>query len=130
LLIENVIGEMIEMTYSIQVRKKIMDLHKTGITYEELSKRFVVSVRTLSRWKKELVPKERRNKPWTSINKEALIEDMQKYPDGYCYERAQRLGVSKSGIHDGIKRLGITYKKNPKTSQSRSRKKIYILPKD
>jgi transposase len=118
------------MTYSLPIRKKIMDLHTSGITYKELSKRFCVSVRTLSRWKKELKPKKSRNKPWTSINKESLIEDLQKYPDSYCYERAQRLCVSKSGIHDGMKRLRITYKKNPKSSQSGSRKKIYILPKD
>jgi len=116
------------MTYPIQFRKKIMKLHANGITYENLSFRFGISIRTLNRWKKEITPKRTRNRPWKKINKEKLIEDIKQYPDAYSYERASRLCVSKSGIQDAMKRLSITYKKNTKSSQGGSRKKSYFLP--
>ena len=118
------------MTYPIQFRKKIMKLHEAGMKYEEIERKYLVSIRTLTRWKKEIVPKSTRNKPWSKINKEALLEDIRKYPDSYGYERAERLCASKSGIADAMKRLSVTYKKNAKSSKSGSRKKIYVLPKD
>ncbi|WP_322497797.1 hypothetical protein, partial [Candidatus Cyrtobacter comes] len=58
------------------------------------------------RWKKELDPPKNRIRAWSVINREALIED--KHPSDYCYERAIRLGGSKSGIHDAIGRLGVS----------------------
>jgi hypothetical protein len=39
---------------------------------------------------------------------EALKRDVEKYPDAYQYERAQRLGVSQRGIGYAWKRLGIS----------------------
>ncbi len=118
------------MTYPIQFRKKIMKLNESGMKYEEIERKYLVSIRTLSRWKKEIMPKSKRNKPWKTINKEALIEDIKRYPDSYGYERAERLRASRTGIQDAMKRLSVTYKKNSKSSKSGSRKKIYVLPKD
>ena len=59
-----------------------------------------------------------------------LRQDIEEYPDSYCYERAKRLDASASGIRDAQYRLGVTYKKNPKSSEGGSRKKIYVLPKN
>jgi transposase len=118
------------MTYPIQFRKKIMKLHETGMKYEEIERKYLVSIRTLARWKKEIIPKSKRNKPWKKINKEALIEDIKKYPDSYGYERAERLCASRTGIQDAMKRLSVTYKKNTRSSESGSRKKIYVLSKN
>ena len=118
------------MTYPIQFRKKIMRLHEAGMKYEEIERKYLVSIRTLARWKREISPKSKRNKPWKKINKDALIADIQKYPDSYAYERAERLCASRTGIQDAMKRLSITYKKNSQSSQSGSRKKICILPKN
>lgn len=118
------------MTYPIQFRKKIMKLHAAGMKYEEIQQKYMISIRTLARWKKEITPKASRNKPWNKINKDALMADIQKYPDSYAYERAERLNASRSGIQDAMKRLSVTYKKNTNSSKSGSRKKIYILPKD
>lgn len=118
------------MTYPLQFRKKIMKLHASGMKYEEIEQQYLVSIRTLSRWKKEIMPKTTRNKPWKRISKDALIEDIQKYPDSYAYERAERLGASRTGIQDAMKRLSVTYKKNTKSSKSGSRKKICVLPEN
>lgn len=118
------------MTYSIQFRKKVLKLQSGGESFIKLSKRFKISTTTISRWKKELNPKPGRDKRPIKIDNEVLRKDIEDYPDSYSYERARRLGVSASGIKHAKKRIGVTYKKNTKSSESGSRKKIYILPKD
>lgn len=118
------------MTYSVQFRKKVLKFQSEGESFIKLSKRFKISTTTISRWKKELSPKLKRNKRPIKIDTEALKKDIKEYPDSYSYERARRLGVSASGIKHAKKRLGITYKKNLKSSESGSRKKVYVLPKD
>lgn len=118
------------MTYSIQFRKKVVKLQLSGESYIKLSKRFQISTTTISRWKKEINPKLRRNKRPIKIDNEALKKDIEEYPDSYSYERARRLGVSASGIKHAKKRIGVSYKKNTKSPESGSRKKIYILPKN
>ena len=52
---------------------------------------------------------------------DALKEDINRYPDAYHYERASRLQVSKTGIYWAMKRLGVSYKKNADSSESRRR---------
>jgi hypothetical protein len=59
---------------------------------------------------------------------EALRGDVEQYPDSYNEEGAKRFGVSPKGIFEALKRLGITYKKKPKTPQGGSRKAIRVLP--
>ena len=118
------------MTYSIQLRRKVLELQRSGETFIKLSHRFKISKTTISRWKKEITPKNHRNKKPVKIDYEALKKDIQEHPDSYSYERALRLGVSASGIRYAKKRLGISYKKNPKSSEGRSRKKVYVLPKN
>ena len=39
---------------------------------------------------------------------EALAGDVELYPDAYKYERADRIGGSKSGIQAALNRLGIS----------------------
>jgi len=46
----------------------------------------------------------------------ALSEDVHQYPDSYQYERAERLKVSIRCVGYALKRLGVTYKKNPQAS--------------
>nr|WP_307843725.1 IS630 transposase-related protein [Psychrobacter sp. CMS30] len=52
-----------------------------------------------------------RNKPPTKIPNEALLKDVEQHPDDYLYERARRFNCSKSGMHNALKRLGISQKK-------------------
>jgi len=69
-----------------------------------------------------------RHKPATRLDMDALKSDVQTYPDAYQFERAQRLGVSRSCIFYALKRLKVTYKKNTKSPKSVRRQKT-ILPK-
>lgn len=117
------------MTYSLDFRRKVLIVkEKEKLTFAETAKRFDVGLASVVRWRKNIVPKETRNKPETKINRETLQKDIATYPDAYQYERATRLGVSKSGIWHALRRLKVTYKKNPCSSQNRPRKTLCFLP--
>ncbi len=109
------------MTYSLDFRKKVLQIRaQEGLSFEEAGERFGVGKQTIYRWSKCLEPKKTRNKPPTKINNDKLRADVAEYPDAYHRERAARLGVSKRGIGDALKRLELTYKKNTQPSQSQS----------
>lgn len=107
------------MAYSLDFRKRVFALkEKEDLTFEETSKRFGIGIRTLFRWKQRLEPKTTRNKPATKINMEALKKDIAKRPDAYMFERAERFGVSTSGIFYALRRLKMSYKKNSVSPKS------------
>jgi transposase len=119
------------MTYSIDFRRKVLAIkEKEALSYAKVSSRFGIAVNTVFLWSKALAAKKTRNKPPTRIDRQVLRKDLEEHPDAYQYERAARLGVSKSGVYHALKRLNVTYKKNPKASQGRSRKAVYILSED
>jgi transposase len=100
------------MSYSSDFRCRVLEYkEKNNLTYKETASLFRVGISTLVRWGVGLEPKLTRNKQPTKIKTEALIEDVKSHPDAYQYERAQRLGVSKTGIFKALKRLKISYKK-------------------
>lgn len=116
------------MTYSRDFRKKVLSTRdKEGLTFVETAKRFGVSVNSILLWSKQVEPKRTKNRPELKIDREALIEDIKKYPDAYNYERARRFNVSTSGIVWAMKRLGVTYKKNTQPSQGQ-RRTTTVLP--
>ena len=109
------------MTYSIDFRKKVLSVkEKENLTIEETAKRFSIGTASVIRWSSKLEPCLTRNRTATKITAEALLKDVEMYPDAYQYERAARLNVSQHGICDALKRLNISYKKNSRSSQSRS----------
>jgi transposase len=117
------------MTYSRDLREKVLLIkEKEFLSFAKVAKRFDISIASIVRWAKNIESKETRNKPATKIDMEALKKDIEAYPDAYQYERAKRLNVSPMGIAHALKRLGITYKKNPKSPTGGFRKTICILP--
>lgn len=108
------------MAYSLDFRKRVLQIKKDGnLTFEKTSERFGVGIRTLFRWQNRIEPKLKRNKPAVKINMEKLAADVKKHPDAFQYERAERFGVSQWGIGLALRRLKITYKKNPESPQGR-----------
>lgn len=104
------------MTYSRDFRQRVQDYQNDyGLTFEQTSKHFKVSMTALFRWQNHIDPSLKRNKAPTKLHDSALLNDVEKYPDAYQYERAERLGVCQSAIHYGLKRLNITHKKNTST---------------
>ncbi len=115
------------MTYSIDFRKKVLAIkEKEKMSFESISKRFGVGKNTVFVWTKKISPLKNRNKTPTKIAIDRLKEDVVQYSDAYQYERAERLGFSKSGIQKALKRLNVTYKKSFKTSEGKRRREVRI----
>lgn len=53
-----------------------------------------VSKTALRRWLKDSSITQTRDKPPTTILNEALLKDVEQYPDGYLYKRASRFNCS------------------------------------
>ena len=101
------------MAYSLDFRKRVFAIQKRDkLSCGAVCERFGISTKTLGRWKKRIEPKLKRNKPATKIDMDALAADVEKYPDAYQYERAERLGVSSGCVLYALRRLGISHKKN------------------
>ena len=107
------------MTYPLKYRERVLEAKEEGLSYAETAEQYRVSISTIQRWEKEPKPQEKRNKPATKIDMQALENDVKKYPDAYQKERAKRFGVSPAGIGHALKRLKITRKKNAAASASR-----------
>jgi transposase len=118
------------MAYSLDFRRRVFALKKLeALTFSQTAERFKVGISTLVRWSNRLEPILKRNKPATKIDMEALRKDVEQHPDAFFYERAKRLGASKSGIEWALKRLGVVRKKKPQASQGGPRQTVYVLPK-
>ena len=118
------------MTYSIDFRKKVLSIKKEQkMSYERASKFFGISKTTILKWSKNIIPRVGRNKAATKIDMEALKIDVKKYPDSYIYERAQRLEASRNGVYYALKRLNVSYKKKPNSSESERRRET-VLPRE
>jgi transposase len=111
--------------YSLDFRKRILKIgEEQDLSIRELAKKYTIASRSIVNWKKRIDPILKRSKKPTKIDSEALRADVENHPDSYQYERAERLGASKSGIGRALKRLRITYKKNSKTPKSRRNQAI------
>ena len=99
------------MTYSIDYRKKVLSSIDNGLTVREAATFYAISTSTIHSWRENLEPRKWRDKAPTKI------------PDDYQYERANRLGCSKTDIHHTLKRLNISQKEDTRTSKGLSDKK-------
>ncbi|WP_316357008.1 IS630 transposase-related protein [Candidatus Neptunichlamydia sp. REUL1] len=119
------------MTYSLDFRKKALSIRsREKLSFAQAAKRFGVSVNSLFLCSKQIEPKQTKNRPAIKIDKETLMGDIEEYPDAFCYERANRLNVTASGIRSAMKRLKISYKKHTKPSQSLRKKKKGLRAKN
>jgi transposase len=100
--------------YPVKFREKVLRIKKEEeLTHEQTAKRFGIAIACIARWARRITPKEKRNKPATLIDMEALAKDVEENTDASQYERAARFGVTPRGIGKALSRLGVTYKKNP-----------------
>ena len=100
------------MTYSIDLREAVILYVNNGGSRTEASRIFDVARSTLYRWldSEDLRPKKhgpRRRK----IDMPALAKHVTDHPDMFLHERAEEFGVSLSGMHYALKRLGIVKKR-------------------
>ena len=118
------------MTYPIKFREHVLSLRlKERLTLEETSKRFKIGRASLTRWLNRIEPSPAKTR-YRKIDMEALKQDVLRYPEAYLQERAKRFNVAVSSLHIALKRLGVSYKKNSKTPQSKRRRTAYFPKKD
>ena len=109
------------MTYPLTFRRHVLKIqHQEALTFKATAHRFGIGIASLVRWHHSLEPKGRPQQSY-KIDMEALKKDVITSPDDYLYERAARFHVTPTGIYLALRRMGITYKKNPLSSQTQSR---------
>ena len=108
------------MTYSRELREHILKVKgDQGLTFEQTSSRFHISIRSLFRWQQRIKPQNHHKKESRKIDLEKLAKNVAQHPDWYQKERANHFGVSQPSIWAALKELHISYKKNASTSQGR-----------
>jgi transposase len=102
------------MAYSVDLRERVVAAVKAGNSKKATAHRYNVSRGTVHNWMNRPVlapdkagPKE----PW-ALNPKRLAEEVETAPDAYLDELATALGVSRSTVGYGLKRLNLTRKKN------------------
>lgn len=91
-----------------------------GHSVRQVAKMFDIHFTTVQKWKMRdcLEPTKRTVYP-AKIDLQALMADVQSYPDAYQHERAKRFHCSQVAIHKALRKLGISYKKNAKPPKSK-----------
>ncbi len=103
---------------------------REGISLAKVAERFGIGKQTVYNWSKRLEEKGQRKRKPTKIDMDLLRKDIIENPDAYQYERAQKFGVTQMGIWHALRRLKVTYKKNPKAPQGGRTKTLFFLPED
>jgi len=101
------------MTYSVDLREKIVLFVASGGKRAEATRIFGVSRKTVYNWvyAPTLVPKipSLRHR---KIDKQALLEYIRKNPDAMLKEISEMFGVSDTAIRKSLRKHGIRRKKN------------------
>jgi transposase len=113
------------MRYSSDLRKKVIEaVNSKEYTKLSISKMYKICRSTIDSWL-SLVKTEGLYKvtPQTNIHSRKLdLEELKKQleltPDIYQYELADKLKVSQNAVFYNMKKLGISRKKNKKTSEN------------
>ena len=117
------------MSYSIDLRERVITFIEGGGSKVEASRLFQVSCRTVFMWiqqKKErgnLKIKSRESKPY-KIDEKALIAYVKENPDHYLKQIAEHFHVTAPAIFFALKRLKITFKKKRFSMLSDAKKSV------
>ena len=104
----------IEMTYSVDLRERVVEFVEQGGSKSAAARQFKVSRWCVYDWlSRETLEPEKQGcpGPW-KLCPEALKAHVEAYPDAYQHERALDLGVSDYAVWYGLKRLAMSRKKN------------------
>ena len=103
------------MSYDKKLRKQALKYRETH-TQKETSETFGISASAIKDWQKQMKETGKlENKPLArsgrKIKETELRADVEKYPDDFNWERAERFDCSEEGIRKAMKRHKITRKK-------------------
>lgn len=109
------------MSYSVDLRKRVVNYVESGGSKSEAARRFAVSRKTVYNWLAldDLSPKPH-PRHTRKVDKLALKRHVQEFPDAMLSERAQLFGVATSTICYHLKLMKFSRKKNIKVSRKKS----------
>ena len=101
------------MTYSIDLRKRVVEYVSEGGSKAEASRRYEVSLWCVDDWckREDLAPKVHSLRQ-RKIDKEALRRHVQLYPDALLRERAELFGVRINAVWSMMRKMNLTHKKS------------------
>lgn len=114
------------MTYPVHFRKKIIEQAEKAERIVDFLKIYGISTSTFYEWKKEIHPKKGHQKKPRTIDTEALLNDVERFPDATQAERAARIGGTQSGICKALRRLKTSRKKNTSSPSGRRTEKTKL----
>lgn len=116
------------MAYPTVLRQKALDYYQECKNLSQVSRVFGISLFALKQWvklQKQTGSLEHRIKGGnaTKVDKEKLLQYLAEHPDAYQYEIAEYLGCTASNVCYLLKTLGITRKKRPQATKSKTQSK-------
>lgn len=114
------------MVYSLDLRKKALELVEKGKKHAEVCEIFGISPRALTDWigrakKQDLAPRMNGSKP-SKIDNEKLKKYVEEHPDSYLREIAEAFGSTAQAVFYACKRMKITLKKRPRSTKNEMKK--------
>jgi len=109
------------MTYSLDLRKRVVGFVNEGGSKAEASRRFEVSLWCVNDWCKrdDLAPAPHPMRH-RKLDKEALRRHVQQYPDALLRERAEHFGVYINAIWYSMRKMKLTHKKSDALQREKS----------
>jgi len=113
------------MTYSPDLRSRVLRFVKQGGSKVEASTRFGVHRLTIYSWLRQgpLKPRKRPLTRQRKLDKAALLQHVKDYPDALLRERALHFDVHINAIWQALQQMKIRIKKNASLSRTKSGKK-------
>jgi transposase len=101
------------MTYSMDLRKRVVGFVNEGGSKTKASRRFEVSLWCVNDWckREDLAPKVQSLRH-RKIDKEALRRHVRLYPDALLRERAEVFGVHINAVWSMMRKMELTHKKS------------------
>jgi len=114
------------MTYSIDLREKVMEFLEKGHRVSQAEESFGISGFTIRKWRRKLeetgnLGDEPRQATFKKLDPEKLKAHVGEHPDAYLKEMGEAFGCSGTTVFKALRRLKITRKKKPGGSKSRRR---------
>lgn len=115
------------MTYSLDLRKKVLNYIESGKTWSSASQTFGVAMRTVANWlkrkkQKKLLP-EARPKGSYKIEESRLKDFIAKNPDAYLREIAEEFKATIPAVFYACNRNKITLKKRRLITRKETKKR-------
>lgn len=113
------------MSYSLDLRYKVIEARKGGATVSAIMKLFSIARETVYIWLRKyeqglsLASKEWNRVNTRKVDYNQLVEYVKNNPDKYLWEIGKHFSIATSTVDKILKKLKISYKKKPSLQKKR-----------